>query len=168
MEAYAGHSVVPEWLARCLPGRPLDCAGDCAARRMTATAKNTFREVRRKVNFFVDRIRLIGDSPLPFPHEWQLIFLKETALENGKRIANWVLWGSLIGVLITSWLAPKMIIWYFTPPVDYGFNCSAPITWALMRLRYVQLVGLASGAVLGLVSMLVWSRRRRAALKTSV
>lgn len=66
---------------------------------------------------------------------------------------SWV-WFSLFGALLSgglvTWLAPAAITWYFKPPAAMGFSCEQPIQWALERLRLVQLVGLAVGALAGL------------------
>ena len=56
--------------------------------------------------------------------------------------------GSILGGITTSWLAPKAIAWYFTPPIEMALNCKAPIEWALHKLQLAQLFGTAAGAIL--------------------
>lgn len=56
--------------------------------------------------------------------------------------------GSILGGIATSWLAPKAIAWYFTPPIEMALNCKAPIEWALHKLQLAQLFGTVAGAIL--------------------
>ena len=70
--------------------------------------------------------------------------------------------GALIGIVLTTWLAPGLITWYFKPPVEMGgCSCTAPIQWALRRLQRVQLWGVIVGGVLGLVMYGVVQMRHR-------
>jgi hypothetical protein len=53
-----------------------------------------------------------------------------------KHALYFALGGALIGIALTTWLAPGLITWYFKPPVEMGgFSCTAPIQWALRRLQ---------------------------------
>lgn len=63
---------------------------------------------------------------------------------------------SLLGGFLAVWLAPKVIAWYFDPPAQFGFNCRAPIEWALAKMQYSLLAGILAGAVLGIVLASVW------------
>jgi hypothetical protein len=80
-----------------------------------------------------------------------------------KHALYFALGGALIGIALTTWLAPGMITWYFKPPVETsGFSCTAPIQWALGRLQKVQLWGVVVGGILGLVIYgVVQARSRR-------
>jgi hypothetical protein len=79
-----------------------------------------------------------------------------------KRALYFALGGALIGIALTTWLAPGMITWYFSPPVEAGgFSCTAAITWALRRLQAAQLWGIGVGGVLGLVVFGVVQRRHK-------
>ena len=69
-----------------------------------------------------------------------------------KRAVYFALGGALLGIALTTWLAPGAIAWYFNPPVETGgFTCTAAIAWALRRLQTAQLWGIGVGGVLGLV-----------------
>jgi hypothetical protein len=86
---------------------------------------------------------------------WQQELLMKHAL-------YFALGGALIGIALTTWLAPGLITWYFKPPVEMGgFSCTAPIQWALRRLQRVQLWGVVVGGVLGLVMYGVVQMRHR-------
>ena len=75
-----------------------------------------------------------------------------------------VLWltvvGALVGGLLSTWLAPKAIAWYFIPPAQIGFSCADPITWALAKLQIAQAVGIVAGAVFGMVLFFVFAKKR--------
>jgi hypothetical protein len=84
-----------------------------------------------------------------------------------QRALYFALGGALVGIALTTWLAPGMIAWYFNPPVETGgFSCSAPIAWALRRLQAAQLWGIGVGGVLGLVVYGFIQRRRNKAPAT--
>lgn len=71
--------------------------------------------------------------------------------------------GALIGGLLSTWLAPKVISWYFMPPAQIGFSCADPITWALAKLQIAQAVGIAVGAVVGMMLFFVFTKNRTTA-----
>jgi hypothetical protein len=64
--------------------------------------------------------------------------------------------GSVVGGLMTSWLAPKAIAWYFKPPVEMPVNCTIPIEWALHKLQLAQLFGTIGGGVIFLLLSLMF------------
>lgn len=69
-----------------------------------------------------------------------------------KRALYFALGGALLGIALSTWLAPGIIAWYFKPPVETaGLSCTAAIAWALRRLQSAQLWGIGVGGVLGLV-----------------
>ncbi len=71
----------------------------------------------------------------------------------------WVLGtGGLIGGTLATWLGPRAISWYFTPPAQFGFNCAGPIEWALQRFQWLQGGGILIG---GLIALLVYLKFRR-------
>ncbi len=79
-----------------------------------------------------------------------------------KRKAIWLVpTFSLLGGFLAVWLAPKVIAWYFDPPAQFGFNCRAPIEWALSKLQLSLIVGISMGAVLGIVLATVWNAHQK-------
>jgi ABC-type phosphate/phosphonate transport system permease subunit len=56
--------------------------------------------------------------------------------------------GMLFGVLAT-WLGPKMIAYWYAPPVPNAFNCTNEVVYAMHRLVATQLIGTAIGLVIG-------------------
>jgi hypothetical protein len=75
----------------------------------------------------------------------------------------------LLGSFLMTWIAPKVIAWYFEPPAQPGaFSCKAPIEWALSRYQLAQGYGLLGGAAAGLVLFFLLLQRSRAKAATSV
>lgn len=66
--------------------------------------------------------------------------------------------------LLATWLGPKMIAYWYAPPVPAGaasaFNCTDAVTWAMNKLVLTQLAGTAIGAVAGLILGLVLRSKR--------
>jgi len=69
--------------------------------------------------------------------------------------------GAFLGNVLVTWLAPKVIAWYFEPPAQFGFNCVAPIEWALTRMKWSQAVGSAVGGIIGVVLYFMTARKRQ-------
>ena len=69
---------------------------------------------------------------------------------------------ALIFGLLASWLAPKMITEWFSPPVANGLDCVPSINYAMSRLVWTQLIASAVGALVGLVGKLMLGRKKPA------
>jgi hypothetical protein len=65
---------------------------------------------------------------------------------------------ALLGALLSSYLAPKIIAWWFDPPVDIGVNCRGAVEWSMAKLQVTQFWGLVIGLVLGLIVMIAVTR----------
>ena len=76
----------------------------------------------------------------------------------GNRIL-FVLSGAFVGTVISSFLAPRLIHWYFQSPVAI-VDCSPATQWAMMRLLYAQVVGAIVGAVI-FSALIYWFIKRR-------
>jgi hypothetical protein len=72
-----------------------------------------------------------------------------------------IVFGGLIGGIIAAWIAPRMISWYFTPPVEFGINCKPPLEWALRKMQIAELLGITLGAALGLVVYFLIRKMRK-------
>jgi hypothetical protein len=72
-----------------------------------------------------------------------------------KRVTVSSLVCALIFGLLATWLGPKMISYWYTPPVPSGgasaFNCTDAVNWAMNKLVVTQLIGSAIGFVVGIV-----------------
>ena len=65
---------------------------------------------------------------------------------------------------LAGWLGPKMISYWYTPPVPSGgasaFNCTDAVNWAMNKLVLTQLAGTVIGIVVGLVLGIVMRQKR--------
>ncbi len=72
-----------------------------------------------------------------------------------KRVTIAALLCALIFGLLATWLGPKMIAYWYTPPVPAGaasaFNCTDAVQWAMSKLVLTQLVGSLIGLVVGII-----------------
>lgn len=81
-----------------------------------------------------------------------------------KRIAILALVCALVFGILASWLGPKMIAYWYAPPVPSGvasaFNCTDAVSWAMNRLVWTQVIGSGIGAVLGVAAGTLFGRRK--------
>lgn len=84
-----------------------------------------------------------------------------------KRTALLILFCALLFGIGASWLAPKVITYWYTPPVPSGaasaFNCVDAVNWAMGKLVWTQIIGSAVGAIVGLFLGLSFGSRKAAA-----
>lgn len=68
--------------------------------------------------------------------------------------------GALVGIILTTWLGPRVLTWWFTPPAGVMLtNASEAVRWGMDRLVNAQLVSLVVGAGLGLVAGVLLRRK---------
>ena len=70
-----------------------------------------------------------------------------------------VLFLGLLGALLSSWFSPRMIAWYFEPPVNIGINCRGAQEWAMGKLRNAQIFGSLLGIFISVVFLGVFKKR---------
>jgi hypothetical protein len=78
-----------------------------------------------------------------------------------RRILTWTFAGALVAIILTTWLAPSVFVWWFTPPAGLTMTFDAPkaVQWGMNRLVHAQVISLILGAVVGFViGMLLRSR----------
>jgi hypothetical protein len=68
-----------------------------------------------------------------------------------KRATVIMLLTALVFGIAATWLGPKMIAYWYNPPVPTAFNCTDAINWAMHRLILTQLGGTAIGLVVGAI-----------------
>ena len=66
------------------------------------------------------------------------------------RFLIYVLSASFIVGAIASFLAPRFLSWYASPPVPIGVTCDMAISWAMEKLMLSQVIGLGIGAIIGM------------------
>lgn len=71
-----------------------------------------------------------------------------------KKILHGTGFFALLGALLSSYVGPKVIAWYFDPPVNIGVNCRSAVEWSMSRLQSTQVCGLGIGCVVGLAFMI--------------
>ena len=76
-----------------------------------------------------------------------------------KRTAISALVAALVFGLLSTWLGPRMITYYYDPPVPTPMNCTPAVSWAMQKLVMTQLVGTIAGAVIGLIIGILLARR---------
>jgi hypothetical protein len=77
-----------------------------------------------------------------------------------KRFLWFFLSGALLGTILSNWLGPRMVAWYFDPPVNIGVNCREATEWAMSRLQVIQFGGTLGFAVLALLAFSLLFRSR--------
>ena len=77
-----------------------------------------------------------------------------------KKILHGTVFFALVGALLSSYVGPKVIAWYFDPPVNIGVNCRSAVEWSMTRLQVTQFCGLCVGLVVGLVITISYTRPR--------
>ena len=63
----------------------------------------------------------------------------------------------ILGAIISTWVAPRIISILFTPPVSFGTNCEPAAAWATDKLIASQIGGL----VIGIVVACAWMALRK-------
>jgi hypothetical protein len=76
----------------------------------------------------------------------------------------WILLFTLSGSMISSWLAPKWITWFYQSPVSSGVDCTPALEWAMQILLTAQTVGAVVGLSIGL--LFAWWLNQRQLKKT--
>ena len=80
-----------------------------------------------------------------------------------KRVTISSLVCALVFGLLATWLGPKMISYWYTPPVPAGaasaFNCTDAVNWAMNKLVLTQLIGSVIGLLIGMVLGILMRRK---------
>src|ERR1700704_2923148 len=80
-----------------------------------------------------------------------------------KRVTMSSLVCALIFGLLATWLGPKMISYWYSPPVAAGaaaaFNCTEAVNWAMNKLVITQLIGSVIGLLVGRCVGIVMGRK---------
>lgn len=60
----------------------------------------------------------------------------------------------IVGAVISTWVAPRVITMLVTPPVSFSTNCEPAATWATDKLITSQLAGLLLGVIVACLWMI--------------
>ena len=59
-----------------------------------------------------------------------------------------------LGTLLSTFVSPGMISWYFEPPVHIGVNCRPAVDWGIEKYQWAQLGGFVGGGIVGVIIFL--------------
>lgn len=57
--------------------------------------------------------------------------------------------GFVLGLILATIVAPKMVYYWYTPPTGTGLSCAPAVEWALGQVVKFQLAFMVIGGVLG-------------------
>ncbi len=69
--------------------------------------------------------------------------------------------GLLAGIVLSVWLAPRLVGWWYRPPASSAQLCAESVRLVMAGLVAAQVGICTVGALLGLILGLVLRRRRR-------
>jgi hypothetical protein len=81
-----------------------------------------------------------------------------------KRTVIWMVVGAIVAVVLTTWLAPTALAWWFRPPAGQSMilNADEAVHWGMNQLIRAQLIALVGGALLGLLVGILTRPRKHA------
>lgn len=75
--------------------------------------------------------------------------------------------GFVLGLLLATIVAPKMVYYWYTPPQGTGLSCAPAVEWALMQVVKFQLAFMVIGGVLGVIVSYLLRGKKPVATTTS-
>ncbi|MBX7116791.1 MAG: hypothetical protein K1X64_20865 [Myxococcaceae bacterium] len=79
-----------------------------------------------------------------------------------RKLVSWVLSGALLGLIVTSLIAPRYYAWYNAPAVGNALcDCVTVTRQVAAQMLNAQMIGSAIGAVLFLVLGILFERGRK-------
>ena len=80
-----------------------------------------------------------------------------------KRVTTSALVCALLFGLLATWLGPRIISYWYSPPVAAGaaaaFNCTEAVNWAMNKLVLTQVIGSLVGVFVGILIGMAMRRR---------
>ena len=64
--------------------------------------------------------------------------------------------GGLAVTAAVAWFGPRLISWYYTPPVELGVTCKPAVEWGIAVYQRLVLAGTGAGFALGAVIAFVF------------
>jgi uncharacterized membrane protein len=77
-----------------------------------------------------------------------------------KKFLLFLFGGALLGIGLFAWISPKILSWYFSPPVDLALSCAPAVEWAIETYRKVMFTGLFLGVLVGGILFFALASRR--------
>ncbi|MBI2788058.1 MAG: hypothetical protein HYX59_05190 [Elusimicrobia bacterium] len=64
--------------------------------------------------------------------------------------------GGLVVTAAVAWFGPRLIAWYYNPPVELGVTCKPAVEWGIAVYQKLVLAGTGAGFLLGAAAALVF------------
>lgn len=64
--------------------------------------------------------------------------------------------GGLAVTALVAWFGPRLISWYYSPPVELGVSCKPAVEWGIAVYQKLVLAGTGVGFALGAAAALVF------------
>jgi hypothetical protein len=74
---------------------------------------------------------------------------------------NRLLLGGVLGIGITTWVAPYVITTLFKAPVNFGANCAPAAAWSMQKLVICQGAGFVFGVIAGALAFRSLSKKKQ-------
>lgn len=59
---------------------------------------------------------------------------------------------------VATWVSPRLLAWYASPPVAIGVTCDPAMRWAMEKMMIGQVVGALAGALVGFILYLKFKK----------
>lgn len=69
-------------------------------------------------------------------------------MKNFHKNLNIAFAGGLLGLVLMTFLGPKLIGLILTPPVSFGVNCEPATIFSMQKLIIAQIVGIVFGIII--------------------
>ena len=73
-----------------------------------------------------------------------------------RRSLTIVFGGGLAVTALVAWFGPRLISWYYSPPVELGVSCKPAVEWGIAVYQKLVLAGTGAGFALGAAAALVF------------
>ena len=73
-----------------------------------------------------------------------------------RRSLTIVFGGGLAVTAAVAWFGPRLISWYYSPPVELGVSCKPAVEWGIAVYQKLVLAGTGAGFALGALAALVF------------
>lgn len=74
--------------------------------------------------------------------------------------------GGFISAVLVSYLAPKVLGWYWETPLNIGVSCKPAVEWGVARFQELQVISVLVGGLVSafLVSVLFRGKKEKSAV----
>ena len=76
-----------------------------------------------------------------------------------RRYANFAFGIAGVLLILTTWLAPSALGWWFNPPIPVPISCTEAVEWGVRRLVQSQVLSIGLGLIAGCVIAFVTRKK---------